>query len=460
MPKTDPRQRQAVQLSPEIQKLRQIQMNGLTPNGGRRATSRACPNRRNHRALGAIGVLALVTAAGCNDTSILAPQSSPAVSTASVPAVQIVKPLRKTVQRRFEQPGFNIEAFQETPLHSKIAGYVGKWNVDIGDPVHKDDLLAVLFAPEMTAAVNQKRAAVRHAAAQIKQAKATMLTAHAQLDRSKSQYERLTRVGKAGVLDQEAIDETRLGYEAAQASLMKAKADVETAEAQLDVAKADLDYANAMLEYTNIRAPYDGVVTERNVNSGDFVQPATSGTKGRAIYVVNQINPVRVFVNVPGSDAPWIKDGDAVSLELQGAGGQVIQGKLTRNSRSLNPQARTLRTEIDLPNPDGKLMPGMYVQAHIIVQRENVWTLPESAIMSVGDQTYCFSVEDGKAVRTPLQMGLKGNGLVEVVMKQTQVSLSNSEQEWTQITGKEEVVAKDAASLANGQTVHELKADQ
>jgi len=157
---------------------------------------------------------------------------------------------------------------------------------------------------------------------------------------------------------------------------------------------------------------------------------------------------------VPGTDAPWIKDGDAVSLEIQGAGGQVIQGRVTRNARSLNPQARTLRTEIDLPNPDGKLLPGMYVQARIIVQHENVWTLPESALVAEGDQTFCYRIEDGKAVRTPLQMGLKGNGLVEVLMKQTPVSLSSSEQQWTAINGEEEIVASDAASLTNGQPVH------
>ena len=412
------------------------------------------PARHSIRSLGAIGVLTLILAPGCNRPSVGAPQTNATAPTASAATVQIVKPLRKTVKHQVDQPGFNIEAFQETALYSKIAGYVGKWNVDIGDPVHKNDLLAVLSVPEMNVDLNQKQAAVRQAAAQIKQSKATVLTAQAQLDRSKSQYERLARVGRTGVMDQESIDETRLGYESARAALAKAKADVETVEAQLEVAKANLDYANTMLDYAKIRAPYDGVVTQRNVNTGDLVQPAAGGAKGRAIYVVNQINPVRVFVNVPGTDAPWIKDGDAVSLEIQGAGGQVIQGRVTRNARSLNPQARTLRTEIDLPNPDGKLLPGMYVQARIIVQHENVWTLPESALVAEGDQTFCYRIEDGKAVRTPLQMGLKGNGLVEVLMKQTPVSLSSSEQQWTAINGEEEIVASDAASLTNGQPVH------
>ena len=352
-----------------------------------------------------------------------------------------------------EQPGFDIKPFQETPLYAKISGYVEKWNVDIGDPVHKNDLLAVLYVPEMKADVDQKKAAVRQATAQIKQAQAAVLTAQAQLDRSKSQYQRLERAGKAGVLDQENVDETRLGYEAAQATLEKAKADVEVAQVQLEVAKANRNYATAMLSYAEIRAPFDGIVTKRNVNAGDLVQPASGGMKGVAIFVVNQIDPVRVFVNVPGADALWIKDGDAVTLELQGAGGQIIQGKVTRNARSLNPQDRTLSTEIDLPNSQGRLLPGMYVQARIVVQHDNVWTLPESAVLTEGDQTFCYRIEEGKAIRTPLQVGLKGNGLVEVLMKETQLSLSANEQHWTSITGEEMVVTSGATSVTNGQLV-------
>jgi len=400
-----------------------------------------------------IGVAMLGLIAGCDRPSTTAAPTAEVQPTAAVASVHVVRPERKTVRHLIEQPGFNIEAFQETPLYAKIAGYVRKWNVDIGDPVHKNDVLAVLYVPEMKVDVSRKQAAVRQAVANIKQAKTSVLTAQAQLDRSKSQYERLARIGKQGVVDQENVDETRLGYEAGKASLEKAKADVEAADAQFEVAKANLEYANTMLDYAEIRAPYDGVVTQRNVNAGDFVQPAAGGTKAQALFIVNQIDRVRVFVNVPGADAPWIKDGDPVTLELQGAGGTIIHGNVTRNARSLNPQSRTLRTEIDVPNAGAKLLPGMYVQARIIVQHEKAWTLPESAVLKEGDQAFCYRIEGGQAVRTPLQTGLKGNGLVEALMKQMQVSLSGNELQWTDITGQEDVVSGDAASLTNGQAV-------
>jgi RND family efflux transporter MFP subunit len=382
----------------------------------------------------------------------------PPTGAAEPVAVRVVTPERKSLSQRIEQPGFNIEAFQETPLYAKITGYVRKWGVDIGDRVQKGQVLAELHVPEMEVEVRQKGAAVRQAEAQVRQSRAAVLTAQAQLERSKSQYARLERAGQGGVLDRESVEETRLGYEASKAALEKARADVAVAEAQQEVAKANRDYAQTMLQYTQIRAPYDGVVTQRNVNTDDFVQPGGIGAKGLPLYVVDQIDPVRVFVNIPGAEAAWIKDGDPVSLRLQGAGGQLYQGKVTRNARSLDPRARTLRTEIDLPNPKGRLLPGMYVQAAITVQHPDVWTLPAAAVVTEGDQTFCYRAEGGKAVRTPLQVGLRGGGLVEVLQKQARGASPGEEGRWEAITGEEEVVvAGDAASLGDGQPVRRAR---
>jgi RND family efflux transporter MFP subunit len=398
--------------------------------------------------------------AGCNRQSAAAPSEGDQPAAAPAQVVRLVKPERKTIRHPVEQPGFNIEAFQETPLYAKITGYVSRWNVDIGDRVSKDQVLAELYVPEMEVELRQKEAGVRQASAQIAQARAAVLNANAQLERSKSQYERLAKVGQGGALPRESVEELRLGYEAAKAGLEKANADVAAAEANLEVATANRDYVQTMLQYTLIRAPYNGVVTQRNVNEGDFVQPAGSGAKGQPLFVVSQIDPVRVFVNVPGADAPWIKDGDPVNLRLQGVGGELFQGKVTRNARSLNPQARTLRTEIDLPNPEGKLLPGMYVQATITVQHPDVWTLPAAAVLTEGDQTFCYRAEDGKAVRTPLQVGLRGGGLVEILKKQVQPASPGEEQRWEAITGEEDIVASDLASVSPGTLVRKAQADK
>jgi RND family efflux transporter MFP subunit len=208
-----------------------------------------------------------------------------------------------------------------------------------------------------------------------------------------------------------------------------------------------------MLDYAQIKAPYDGVVTQRNVNTGDFVQPAGMGGARRPLFVVMQTDPVRVFINVPGVDAPWIKDGDPVFLMLQGAGGRPFEGKVTRTARSLAPRERTLRTEIDLPNADGKLLPGMYAQATITVQHPNVWTLPVGAIRTEGESTFCFRMVDGKAVRTPVQVGLTGEGIVEVLQMQIRKPGSSEAGSWAPVTGQEEAVAGNVAGLSDGQAI-------
>src|SRR5262249_34275708 len=161
----------------------------------------------------------------------------------------------KDVRRFIERPGYNIEADERTPLYAKIAGYVRKWHFDIGDSVHKDDVLAELYIPEMEVELKQKEASVRQASSEIEQAKTAVLRAQAELERAKSQYERLARAGRNGVLDKEQVDESRFGFEAAQAAVAKAEADVEVAKARLEVAQADRDHIQTLLQYTKVLAP-------------------------------------------------------------------------------------------------------------------------------------------------------------------------------------------------------------
>jgi multidrug efflux pump subunit AcrA (membrane-fusion protein) len=405
----------------------------------------------------ALAAAALAIPAGCNGSEEPQPQPERSAPAPAEPLVRVVRPERRTIRHQIRQPGFNIEPFQETLLYAKITGYVARWNVDIGDRVRKGDVLAELDVPEMVVDVRQKEAALRRADAQVRQANAALLTAQAQAERARSQAGRLARIGKRGSLDRESVDEARLGYQAAKANLEKARADKAAAEAEVEVARAHRDYAQVMLRYATIRAPFDGVVTQKNANTGDFVQPAGAGTRGRPLFVVDQDDPVRVFVNVPGADAAWIKDGDPVTLRLQGAGGELFRGKVTRNARALDPRTRTLRTEIDLPNPHRQLRPGMYVQATITVRHPNAWTLPADAIVTQGDQTFCYRLENGRAVRTPLQVGPRGGGRVEVLKIQARAASADEEARWEKVRGSEEVITGDLAALSDGQRVRRAR---
>jgi RND family efflux transporter MFP subunit len=397
---------------------------------------------------------------GCDRQPAARSDQAAQASPPPTPALKVVRPEKKDVRRLIQRPGYNIEAYERTPLYAKIPGYVLKWNVDMGDSVHKDDVLAELYIPEMEVELKQKEAGVRQASSEIKQAEATVLRAQAELDRAKSQYERLARVGRSGVLDKEQVEETRLGFEAAQAAVVKAQADVDVAKARLEVAKADRDHVQTLLQYTKVRAPFDGVVTgRRSINVGDFVQPAAA-SKEESLFIVERIKPVRVFINVPELDAVWVRVGDGALIRVQSLQGQEFRGTVTRVSKSLHPQNRTLRTQIDLPNDDGKLLPGMFVNATIIAEHKNVWVLPVAAVVTQGEQTYCYRVEHGKAVRTPIRVGLRGNELVEVLKKQTKSPKGAEESSWDDLTGKEVIVASDAGSLAEGQAVRVAATEQ
>jgi RND family efflux transporter MFP subunit len=399
--------------------------------------------------LDALAALLGLLGTGCGQQAASYTDQAPKASSPETQNVKVVHPQKKDVRRLIERPGYNIEAFERTPLYAKIAGYVLKWNADIGDTVHRNDVLAELSIPEMQVELTQKEAAIRQAASEVEQAEAAKLRARAELKHAESQYERLSRVGRSGVLDKEQVDETRYTFEAGQAAVAKAEADVNVARARLEVAKADRDHTQTLLEYTKVRAPFDGVVTRRNINTGDFVQPAAAG-KGESLFVVERIKPVRVFINVQEVDAVWIRDGDAAQIRVQGLRGQTFTGNVTRASKSLQPHNRTLRTEIDLPNTDGRLLPGMYVNATIIAEHKTVWALPETAVLAQVDENYCFLVENGKAIRTAVQVGLSGGGLIEITKKQAPAA--ENKQSWVDLNGKEEMIS-DASKVTNGQKI-------
>src|SRR6516165_1550613 len=235
--------------------------------------------------LTAAGAVLVSLAAGCDRPPAGPSDQAAQAAPTEAPAVKVVRPERRDVRRLIERPGYNIQAYERTPLYAKIAGYVSKWNADIGDSVRKDDILADLYIPEMEVELRQKEASVRQALSEIKQAESAVLRGQAELKHAESQYQRLARAGRSGVLDKEQVDETRFSFEASQAALAKAEADVDVAKARLEVARAARDHVQTLLQYTKVRAPFDGVVTRRNLNTGDFVQPSAA-SRGESLFIV------------------------------------------------------------------------------------------------------------------------------------------------------------------------------
>jgi HlyD family secretion protein len=401
--------------------------------------------------------LLICSCVGCHKSAEAPAAASASASNkaGSATVVTVAKPQRKTLVAKTTQPA-RIEAFEETPLVPKIAGYVGELKVDIGDKIAKDQILVILLAPELSDDVQQKTALVAEAEAEIKQAEAAVEAANAaaetatarisesqadttraagEYERWQSEYERVKALAESGSVTQKLKDETLNQFRAAEASRdaanaavrsaeaaerqakansLKADADRVAATAKLGVAQAELARAKTMFGYTNIRAPYDGVVTKRTIDTGHYVQPAASGAV--PIMVVARTDKARVFVDVPELEAAGVDAGSSATIRIQALSNEEIHGTVTRTSWSLDSANRALRAEIDVPNEAGHLRPGAYATAMIdMAHRENALTIPTTAIARDGKSSFCFVIDDGKAERRNLQLGLRTGPDVEVV---------------------------------------------
>ncbi len=439
------------------------------------------------------GVVVFSLSLGCNP----AHNSASKAPSASVAALSIVKPEKKVVTRKVEQPG-TVQASEETVLYPKIAGFVSVFAVDpnqppsdvanrmidIGSKVKKDQILAELSVPELDEEFKQKEAVVKQLEAEVVQsrkalaaaaagvvasqakvteARAGLTRAQAIYERWQSEVDRVNRLVKSGVIDTQTRDETLnqfKGAEAgrheadakvasadaavlkAQADHDKAMADVTATEAKADVAKADVRRINALRNYTRIKAPFDGVITHRAANTGDFL---TADGK-HSLFTVARMDPVRVVINVPEADSGLITIGQEVQITIQTIAGPALLGKVARTSWSLEPGSRTLRVEADLPNAENRLRPGMYVYARLGAALPSDWSLPAAAIAKINEEPVAYLAENGKAVRVSVQL-LRGDGQITQIR-----SYKRGSSNWVAITGSESFVAP-AVALSDGQAV-------
>jgi HlyD family secretion protein len=388
--------------------------------------------------------IGLLPAAGCTHGKA-APSSE---AEKSAPPLVSVRPIKQTWRTAIEQPG-QIEAFEETPIYANITGFVSEVCVDMNARVKKGDCLARMRVPEREVDVQQKEAAVLKARADIDQMRANQLIADAQVKRGKLQSERLAALGKNGGLDHDSVEEARLNYESAKAALEKTKADIEAAKAQAKVAEAHRDYAKAMLQYAALNAPFDGVVTQRNVHPGHLLKPASSN-QSEPLFVVVNTDRVRIFVDVPGTEAAYVKPGTPARVRIHALKEREIAATVTRLSWALNPRNRTLRAEIELANPDEALRPGMYAFAILLVDHP-VCAVPASAILRKDDGSFCYVLQDEKYTLLRIRVGVRQGPMVEVLKKSRPVGESPGARQWLDLDGNE-TIAQDPARVRAGET--------
>jgi RND family efflux transporter MFP subunit len=329
----------------------------------------------------------------------------------AIPTVAVVHPQSEAGNDELILPG-NLQAFEESPIFARTNGYLLRWYKDIGSKVEKGELLAAIDTPE----VDQE----------LSQARATREQIRSALGLAKISADRWASLRKTDSVSQQEADQEASGYEQAQANLAAADANVHRLE-QLE-------------SFKNVYAPFSGVLTRRTVDPGALINSGAQAA-GRELFDIARVDPLRVYVSVPQAYAPTIKVGMKATVALQEFPGQKFLGTVVRTADAIDLATRTLNTEVDVPNKDGKLLPGSFGQVHFAtgtsVQRI---TIPVNAMLFRAEGPRVAIVDKDNKVRLlPITIGRDFGATLEILGG---VDLSD------------QIIINPSDSLEEGQQVH------
>jgi RND family efflux transporter MFP subunit len=282
-------------------------------------------------------------------------------------------------------PG-TLQGYTQSPVAARASGYLKRWTTDIGSRVQKGDLLAEIETPEIDQQLSQAVAARAQTAASLALARSTM--------------ERWEALRKKDAVSQQDLDERRSGYAQAQANLASVDANIERLR-QLGAFK-------------RVTAPFAGVITRRNVDVGDLID--AGGGSGRALFVLTQTDPLRIYVNVPQSYAQVVKSGQPVKISQPELAGRSFEGKIARTAASIDAATRTMQVEIGLSNPDNALLPGAYVLVSLPVAAGSTLTMSTNALLLRSSGPQVAVVDQNRRVHLkPVKIGRNYGQTVEVL---------------------------------------------
>ena len=256
-------------------------------------------------------------------------------------------------------------AWYESTIYARVDGYVEKWFVDIGDHVHEGQVLATIETPRLDARLVADRARLRAAETEVE-------VGEAQARFARSTYERWKNSPK-GVVSEQEREEKKAASESAEARR-------NAAVAQVNLAQAEVDRLTASVRFKEVRAPFSGIIVQRQIDIGNLVT-AGSTSGNTPLYRMTKNDPIRIFVEAPQSVAASMKVGTPAHISVGNLQGRSFDGTITRTANAVDTTARTLRVEVDLPNPDGALVPGSYVQAAFSLHTQGVSQVPAAALV-------------------------------------------------------------------------------
>jgi len=326
----------------------------------------------------------------------------------AVPVVAVVHPVAEKADEELVLPG-SMQAFQESPIYARTSGYLLKWYKDIGSRIHKGELLADIDTPEIDQELRQAQAARQQIVEQVQLAK--------------SSAARWQDLRKSDSVSQQETDERSSAFQQAQANLA--------------AADANLKRLQELESFKHVYAPFGGVLTRRNVDPGALTN---AGSAGRELFDIAQVDTLRVFVNVPQAYTPSIRVGMTAAVTLQEFPNEKFEGKVARTADAIDPTTRTLLTEVDVTNRDGKLLPGSYGQVHFSVKYgANKVTIPVNAMLFRAEGARAAVVgPDGKVHLRPLAIGRDFGTTLEIL---------------DGVTTADQIIINPSDSLEEGQQV-------
>ncbi len=412
----------------------------------------------------------LLAAAGCGHGK----KPEAAIVPVAPPEVKVAHPVHRTVRRTEQYPG-DVLAWRQAHLYAKVAGYLAEVHVDKGDPVTAGQLLATIDSPEMRRDVQQAQAAYEKVQADAAALAAQRPRATAEIEAAQAQYRRALAQHEAaqGVLrEREAehrlsaqtlsrneavfkedpdmlpaqdLDVSRAAVrvaasrvDTARRSAAAAAMEVEAARSRVKAARSGLDLirmqeigagrqseayregvqrARVMEQYGEIRAPFTGTVTARNLDAGALVQSAASSAQGqtRPIFIVADASRVRIQVQVPEAEVPFVRPGIPAEIVIDPHPDWKGSGRVRRVARALDIATRTMLAEIELPNRDGLLTPGMLAKVRLELEhRTHRLAVPAGAVAFDKDRRFVYVVEGGRAKKRPVKTGFEGRDWVEI----------------------------------------------
>ena len=285
-------------------------------------------------------------------------------SVATLPVVNVTSVKRSAENSRLVLPG-NIQAVTEAPVMARATGYIKKRYVDIGDRVKAGQVVAEVEAPELDQQIAQANAAIEQAKSSVQQAEAAIQQGQANENLARLTAGRMSNLLGRGVVSKQDNDNAQAQYTAQQANVQALTKAAAAARSNVAAAEANLARLTQIKTYQTVRAPFEGVITVRNVDTGALVNEGST-----MLFRVAQTGSLRIYINIPQAEAESVKTGQKAEISIAELPGKNFTGVVTRTSNALDPSTRTLLTEVQVPNPNGILIPGMFAQVDLSMPRK------------------------------------------------------------------------------------------